>query len=283
MIQPDVLKNAATRLAAAGIDEPMREARILSKAAPDEATFDAFIARRERREPVAYILGRREFWSLELEVTPAVLIPRPDTETLVEAALTEFKQNPPARVLDLGTGSGAILIALLKEWPRATGIGVDKSVAALAVANRNALRHGVAERMTLLEGDWAKGIAERFDLVVSNPPYVSDDEFARLDPDVRDHEPAEALRSGSHGLADIERIAMALPGLMRPHARAIIEIGYKQAVDASAVFTKAGLEIVKIVKDLAGHDRSVVVRLPQPPGAWGEGNGNPLDSARKSV
>lgn len=261
-----LLKNAAARLAAAGIDDPMREVRILHKAAPDEATFQSFIARREKREPVAYILGRREFWSLELEVTPAVLIPRPDTETLVEAALAAFKPTPPARVLDLGTGSGAILIALLKEWPRATGIGVDKSAAALAVAARNALRHGVADRMDLREGDWSKGIAERFDLVISNPPYIGEDEFVHLDPDVRDHEPAEALVSGAQGLADIERIAQALPDLMTPYGRVIVEIGYKQAAGASRIFTKAGLEIVRIAKDLAGHDRAVVARLPQPPG-----------------
>jgi release factor glutamine methyltransferase len=266
VIQPDVLKQAAARLTAAGIDDPIREARILHKAAPDDATFQTFIARREKREPVAYILGRREFWSLELEVSPAVLIPRPDTETLVETALAEFKQIPPARILDLGTGSGAILIALLKEWPRATGIGLDKSAAALAVAGRNALRHGVADRVDLREGDWSKGIVERFDLVISNPPYIGEDEFAHLDPDVRDHEPAEALLSGPDGLRDIERIAKALPDLMTAHGRVIVEIGYKQAIAASGIFTNSGLEIVKIAKDLAGHDRAVVARLPQPPG-----------------
>jgi release factor glutamine methyltransferase len=262
-----LLKNAAARLATAGIDDAMREARILHKAAPDEPTFHTFIARREKREPVAYILGRREFWSLELEVTPAVLIPRPDTETLVEAALAEFKQTPPARILDLGTGSGAILIALLKEWPRATGIGVDISAAALAVAGRNALRHGVADRMKLRRGDWSDGIDERFDLVISNPPYIGADEYAHLDSDVRDYEPAEALVSGPDGLKDIERIAKALPDLMHPDGHAIVEIGYKQAAGASHIFTNVGLKIVRIAKDLAGHDRAVVARLPQPPGA----------------
>jgi release factor glutamine methyltransferase len=264
--QPEVLKQAAARLSAAGIDEPMREARILANAAADDATFQSFIARRERHEPVAYILGRREFWSLELEVTPAVLIPRPDTETLIEAALSEFKNAPPARILDLGTGSGAILITLLKEWPECTGIGIDKSAAALAVAARNALRHGVADRANFREGDWAKGIVERFDLVISNPPYIGEAEFAHLDPDVRDHEPLEALLSGPDGLRDIERIASALPDLLRPESRVIVEIGYKQAAAASLIFTKSGLEIVKIAKDLAGQDRAVVARLPLPPG-----------------
>lgn len=257
------LKQAAGRLAAAGIDEPMREARILAKEAADAATFDAFIARRVKREPVAYILGRREFWSLELEVTPAVLIPRPDTETLVETALMELKHRPPARILDLGTGSGAILIALLKEWPRATGIGLDQSPAALAVARRNALRHGVADRAELRHGDWVQGITERFDLVISNPPYIADEEFTELDPDVRDHEPAEALRAGANGLADIARIAARVPAVLMPQAPAIVEIGYKQARSASDLFTKSGLEIVKIAKDLAGRDRALVARLPQ--------------------
>lgn len=263
---PDMLRAAAARLSAAGIDDSMREARILAKAAPGQDAFQSFVARREKREPVAYILGRREFWSLELEVTPAVLIPRPDTETLVETALAEFKQRPPARIIDLGTGSGAILIALLKEWPESTGIGVDKSTGALDVARRNALRHGVADRMDLREGDWSKGIVERFDLVISNPPYIGEEEFTHLDPDVRNHEPREALLSGPEGLDDIERIAKVLPDLMAPHGRLIVEIGYKQAAAASRIFTNSGLEIVKIAKDLAGHDRAVVARLPQPPG-----------------
>ena len=261
MTQTQVLKRAAERLAAAGIDEPMREARILAKAAHDDATLQSFIARREKREPVAYILGRREFWSLELEVTPAVLIPRPDTETLIEAALAEFK-TPPARILDLGTGSGAIMIALLTEWPRATGIAVDKSEAALAVARRNALRHGVAQRMELRQGDWAEGVAERFDLVVSNPPYIAAAEYETLDPDVREHEPKEALKSGADGLTDIKRIAAAAPSLLAREGRAIVEIGYNQALTAGAIFTTSGLAVVRIAKDLGGRDRAVVARLP---------------------
>lgn len=262
MIAPDVLKAAAARLVAAGIEEPQREARILAKAAPDQATFEAFIARRAKREPTAYILGRREFWSLEFEVTPAVLIPRPDTETLVEAALAEFGDAPPARILDLGTGSGAILIALLTEWPRATGLGIDKCADALAVAGRNALRHGVAERMELRAGDWSKGLVERFDLVVSNPPYIGDDEFWALDPDVRAHEPAIALKGGADGLADIRRIAAALPSLLTARGRAIVEIGYKQGRAASEIFTTSGLVVIRLAKDLGGNDRALVARLP---------------------
>lgn len=262
----DKLKAAAARLAAAGIDEPLREARLLAREAKDAAALDAFIARREKREPIAYILGRKEFWSLDLEVTPAVLVPRPDTETIVEAALVEMKAHAPARVLDLGTGSGAIILALFSEWPHATGIAVDRSATALAVAHRNARRHRMADRIAFREGNWADGIAERFDLVVSNPPYIADDEFATLDPDVRDHEPASALKAGPQGLDAYTRIATALPALLTANGRAIVEIGHAQAAAVAALFTKSGLEVVRIVKDLAGSDRVVVARLPQSPG-----------------
>jgi release factor glutamine methyltransferase len=263
----DLVRAAAERLGRAGVDEPLREARLLARKAIDAAAFDAFIARREKREPVAYILGRKEFWSLELEVTPAVLIPRPDTETVVEAALAELKQHPPSRILDLGTGSGAIILALLSEWPHATGLAVDRSAEALAVAHRNARRHRLVERIVFREGDWAEGIAERFALVVSNPPYIADDEFATLDPDVRDHEPASALKAGPQGLDAYARIAAALPALLTANGRAVIEIGHAQAAPVAALFTKSGLEVVRIVKDLAAHDRVVVARLPHSPGA----------------
>ena len=194
------LNEASGRLAAVGIDEPLREARILARAASDETTFTAFIARREKHEPVAYILGRKEFWSLEFEVTPAVLIPRPDSEALIEAALAAFKTKPPARILDLGTGSGCLLIALLTEWPSATGLGVDKSTAALALARRNAERHKVAARANFREGDWLQGIEEKFSLIVANPPYISDAAFAALDSDVRDHEPSLRVKRRPLGL-----------------------------------------------------------------------------------
>lgn len=269
MISTDALKAAAARLAAAGIDEPMREARILSREAPDAATFEAFVARRERREPVAYILGRKEFWSLDFEVSPAVLIPRPDTETLIEAALAAFEAKPPTRILDLGAGSGAILIALLTEWPHATGLGIDASEAALDVARRNAERHGLAARAAFERGDWAEGIDERFALVVSNPPYVADVEFGALDADVRDHEPKLALSGGASGLGSIERIAAALPRVLAPEGRAVVEIGHEQGTAARALFTKAGLEVARIAKDLAGRDRAVVARLPHKPGGCG--------------
>jgi release factor glutamine methyltransferase len=261
------LRAAAARLAAAGIEEPLREARILARAAAADTQFESFIVRRERREPVAYILGRKEFWSLEFEVSPAVLIPRPDSETLIETALAAFKANPPARVLDLGTGSGCLLIALLAAWPRATGMGVDISEAALTLARRNALRHHVAERAEFRLGDWGEGLAERFDLILANPPYIADDAFDRLAPDVRDHEPVRALRAGRQGLDAYRRITGQLPRLLAPQGRAIVEIGFDQAASVKDLFTTAGLEVLKVVKDLGGDDRALVARLPQSPGA----------------
>lgn len=265
----DRLRDAAARLAAAGIDESMREARILWRNAADHHAFEAFIARREKREPVAYILGRREFWSLEFAVSPAVLIPRPDSESLIEAALKEFAATPPARIIDLGTGSGCLLITLLTEWPNAAGIGIDASPAALAVARANAARHNLEARANFRAGDWLHGIDEKFDFVISNPPYVSDPAFAALEPDVRDHEPAMALKGGPLGLNALERITHGLRAVLADEGLAIVEIGFDQGPQAHALFTNAGLNVTRIVTDLAGRDRAVVARLPQLPGGEG--------------
>jgi release factor glutamine methyltransferase len=262
MHAPDIerLRQAAALLAAAGIEDPLREARILLKAVPER--FDEAIARRTRHEPVAYILGRREFWSLDFEVSPAVLIPRPDTETLVEAVLKELKQSPPQRILDLGTGSGCILLSLLTEFPQATGVGVDLSPAALEVAQRNARSLGVSERARFIQADFAAFDGGFFDLVVSNPPYIEPSVIASLDPDVRDHEPHLALDGGANGLEAIGRIAKRLPSLLAPSAPAFVEIGYDQGESAAQTLRNAGLEVIRIVKDLGGQDRVIMARCP---------------------
>lgn len=261
-VDPAHLRAAAARLAAAGVDDPMREVRILEREAPDAPTFEAFIARREKREPVAYILGRKEFWSLDFGVSPAVLIPRPDSETLVETALKELKQTSPQRILDLGTGSGCLLIALLTEYPSATGVGIDISPAALAVATRNATRHAPG-RAHFIEADFANPPAERFDLIVSNPPYIADAEIARLDPDVRDHEPHLALAAGPRGLDQIARLAPTLRDALKPTGLALVEIGHDQGESAAETLRQAGLVVARVVKDLGGNDRVLVARLPQ--------------------
>jgi release factor glutamine methyltransferase len=275
----DLLKHATARLAAVGIDAPQREARILLAAAmntsrlereptaEERARFAAFVARRATREPVAYILGRKEFWSLAFEVSPAVLIPRPESETIVETALARFKQQPPKSILDLGTGSGCLAVALLSEWKTSTGLGVDISQRAIDIARRNALRHGLGPRAMFAVGDWTETVRQRFDLIVSNPPYITARELLSLERDVAAFEPALALDGGDDGLDPLRRIASGLANVMRPGALAIIELGIDQAAAASRILVNAGLEVLQIAKDLGGRDRAIVARLPHQPGA----------------
>lgn len=230
--------------------------------APDRAfvpdRFDAQVARRAAGEPVAYITGHREFWSLDLLVTPAVLIPRPDSETLIEAALASG--ITPATIIDLGTGSGALLLAALAEWPAATGLGIDASPAALAVAAQNAERLGLAGRTVFRVGDWGQGLTQQFDLILCNPPYVEDK--AELAPDVRDHEPASALFAGADGLDDYRRLIPQLPGLLAPGGVAVVEIGWTQAAAVLALAAGSGLA-GEVRRDLGGRDRCVVMRHKQ--------------------
>ena len=226
-------------------------------AGPPPARFADMIARRLAGEPVAYITGRRDFWNIELEVGPGVLIPRPDSETLIAAAITHFAGGPgPERILDLGTGPGTLLLAALDQWPRSTGIGIDFSPSALAYARRNAERLGLADRAELRVGDWAEGIDEAFDLVLVNPPYVARD--AVLGAGVAEHEPAEALFAGVDGLDAYRTLAPILARLIAPGGLAAIEIGFDQATSATAVLAKPALSS-SVTHDLAGHPRALLV------------------------
>jgi release factor glutamine methyltransferase len=180
----------------------------------------------------------------------------------VEAALKEFGATPPARLIDLGTGSGCLIISLLTEWREATGVAVDISPAALDVARSNAGRLGTAARMTFDCRDFATACGERFDLVVSNPPYIADSVIETLEPDVRAFEPILALSGGADGLEAYRQLARTLPGLLLPQGRAILEIGYDQAESVTGILENQGLRVTRIVKDLAGHDRVVAARLP---------------------
>lgn len=251
------LKAATQCLAKAGVDEPAREARLLARAARDATEFETFISRRANREPFAYIIGRREFWSLDFEVTPDVLIPRPDSETLIEVALKAFTGAPPRRIVDLGTGSGCLLMALLSEWPHATGLAVDISPAALALARRNAERLGMAQRIEFVCSDFGALQRGPFDLAVSNPPYISANEIEGLEPEVASFEPRLALDGGPDGLAAYRRLARALPGVLAQGGRALLEIGWTQAGEVKNILENQCLEGVRVIKDLAGHDRIV--------------------------
>lgn len=217
--------------------------------------FDALVARRAAGEPLAYIVGSRAFWTIDLLVGPGVLIPRADSETLIEAAVAHFGGPGPARVLDLGTGPGTLLLATLDQWPGATGVGIDASDVALGYARRNAARLGMEQRVRFLPGGW-EGTGERFDLILCNPPYVGTSE--EVGPGVREHEPSEALFAGADGLDDYRRIALLLPGQLAPGGAACVEIGWRQAEAAGALFAAAGLS-VDVRRDLGGCDRCLVL------------------------
>lgn len=236
-----------------------REAMLLSHLdAPAPAGFAALIERRLAHEPVAYITGRRAFWTIELAVGPGVLIPRPDSETLIEAAIEHFGERSPRRILDLGSGPGTLLLAALAEWPEATGLGIDASAQALDYARANAEALGLAERVIFREGDWAARVDERFDLILANPPYIATDEA--LPADVRDYEPARALFAGTDGLDAHRRIVPDLPRLLVPGGVAILEIGHTQADAVGALITAAGLRH-SVRRDLGNRPRAIIVNM----------------------
>jgi len=224
---------------------------------PVPAAFEPLVRRRLAHEPVAYVTGRRAFWTIELEVGPGVLVPRPDSETLIEAAVGHFGAAGPATVLDLGTGPGTLLLAALDRWSGARGLGIDASPEALDFARRNAERLGLSSRAEFRFADWAGEVFASFDLVLCNPPYV--ELGADLPPDVRRWEPSEALFAGPDGLDAYRRLAPQIPRLLAPGGIACVEIGAEQAAAAGALFAAEGLA-VSVRKDLAGRDRCLVLR-----------------------
>ncbi|MBL9059755.1 MAG: peptide chain release factor N(5)-glutamine methyltransferase [Mangrovicoccus sp.] len=269
------LAGAVRHLAGAGVADPARDARRLLAHAlglpaarltlalgdplPESAAaaFASAIADRARHRPVAQITGRRSFWGRDFIVTADTLDPRPETESLIAAALA----RPAARVLDLGTGTGCILLTLLAEWPGTSGLGTDASAAALEVARRNAAALGLGDRAGFARGDWAAGLSGCFDLIVSNPPYIAADEIAGLSPDVRDWEPMLALSPGGDGLAAYRTILPQAAGLLAPDGRVLVEIGATQGPAVAAIGRAAGFEAA-ILPDLDGRDRVVSFVFP---------------------
>ena len=275
MTVAEALRRGAAALAAAGIEDARREARMLlhhalgvpgrSLLSPDakvnEAMFDALVARRAAREPMAFILGRQGFWTLDLEVSPATLIPRADSETLIHAALAAFPDRARVRtILDLGTGTGALLLAALVEFPGAVGLGIDIAPAAVALAARNARANGLAGRAMFLAGRWGAAVAGRFDLVLANPPYIESADIAGLMPEVAAHEPRSALDGGMDGLDAYRAIVADLPRLLAPGGVAIFELGHGQAAPVAALAAGAGLAGAQTRADLGGIARALVIR-----------------------
>lgn len=220
-------------------------------------SFAELVVRRRAAEPIAYIIGSQEFWSLRLSVSPDVLIPRPDSETLIEAAVDHFRgTSGPRSIIDLGTGSGALLLAALAQWPDARGLGVDRSHAALKIAQANAQSCGFADRALLERGDWASNVQDAFDLVLCNPPYIA--ESHPLMDDVIRYEPHAALFGGEDGLVEYRRLAPQIARLLTRTGCACVEIGHDQAQRATSLFQNVGLK-VDLRADLGGRDRCLVL------------------------
>jgi release factor glutamine methyltransferase len=268
---------ARKRLEAAGIEGPVIDARLFVEAACDatrvdivtdphrlvsadqEAALSGYLDRRIAREPVSHILGRKGFWKIMLRVTPHVLTPRPDSETIVDYVLKTQPEGKAFSMLDLGVGSGALMLAVLAERPAGRGLGVDVSEDALAVARDNAAVLGLAGRSAFLRGDWTAGLGDAdFDLVVSNPPYIASAVIEELEPEVRDHEPRVALDGGPDGLDAYRRLAPEILRVLRPGGRFAVEIGYDQKVSVESLFRQAGAEQVFTLRDLSDRDRVVI-------------------------
>lgn len=276
----EALRHGADRLRLPGIDNPRLEARLLLAHAlcrtqadlllapradvVDATAFESMLDRRAAHEPLALILGHREFWSLEFAVSPATLIPRPDSETLVEAAIAAFAgRTPPQRILDLGTGTGCLLLAVLQAFPAAFGIGIDIAPAAASLAATNARTLCFAARSAFLAGNWTDALNARFDLVLSNPPYIPTADIAGLMPDVALYEPRNALDGGPDGADAYRRIVDALPTLLEPDGVAVLEFGIGQADMVAAMAHRAGFTTATR-PDLAGCPRAIVLRRALP-------------------
>lgn len=272
---------AKDRLKAAGVDSPVIDARLLVEAAcgarrvelvtdpyrpvtdDQAAALEALLVRRERREPVSRILGAKGFWKIMLRVTPDVLTPRPDTETILDVVLKVHDEHSRFRVLDLGVGSGAILLAILAERQGAVGLGIDVSDEALAVARDNAASLGLENRAALLRSDWTALLQEEeFDVVVSNPPYIPTAVIPTLEPEVKDHEPHLALDGGEDGLDHYRLLAPEILRVLKPGGLFAVEIGYDQSEQVQALFRAAGAEEVQTSKDLGMNDRVVTGLKP---------------------
>ena len=271
MILRDLLALGQQKLKQADIDTAGRDARLLAAAAMDINTaqvtlkaldhvskqqqdhFESMIEQRRSFKPVSRILGKRQFWNRWFEISPDVLDPRGDSEVLVNLAL----QQKADRILDLGTGSGILALTLLSEWPDALAVGVDICEKALLIAQRNAVQLEVSDRFQAQKSDWFEAISGQFDLILSNPPYIGEDEIPHLDPDVRLYDPMIALSPGRDALQAYQNIARDAIGYLKPGGRLLVEIGFRQGEAVRELFASNGLKEIEIIQDLNGLDRVV--------------------------
>jgi release factor glutamine methyltransferase len=272
------LQDATVQLRAAGVSSPALDARLLLAHALDatveqvimhpdrelslqaKARLDELAARRVARQPMAQLLGRREFWSRDFAVTADTLAPRPESEEIIAVVLDAVADRKMRlRILDLGCGTGCLLLTLLAELPNAGGLGIDASAKALAVARRNAVALVVMDRARLMLGDWGTAVTGTFDVVVCNPPYIATGEIATLEPEVSKHEPRLALDGGADGLDAYRSLAPDIARLLSPAGLAAVEVGAGQADDVARIFTAAGLSVTARRHDLAGHERCLVL------------------------
>lgn len=274
------MSSATDKLAASNIENPETDIRLivqrtlqishakfvssLNRVLTDAEvkTLDGMIVRRAAREPVSRIIGTRGFWKSEFKLSPQTLDPRPDSETLIEAAL-KYSDVPPATILDLGTGTGCLLLSLLQEYPKATGLGIDISEEAAATARENAVALNLADRASFLAIDWNDWQASApFDLVISNPPYIAPDEMAGLEPEVTKYDPVTALVGGDDGLECYRSIAALLPRALKRGGLAVLEIGHLQAEAVKSILALSDIAVIQTLTDLGGSDRAVVARMP---------------------
>jgi release factor glutamine methyltransferase len=279
------VKTAAIALAeikekfrAAGLDSPETDARILIQHAlglsredlwkdtkrfisiSEDDALESYVARRLKREPVSRILGYRSFWKSDFKISKETLDPRADSETLIETVLKTAK---PGSILDLGTGSGCLLLSLLQEWPEATGMGLDVSAGAVATAEENARALGLEGRSTFTVTDWNNYRPDlAFDIIISNPPYIAAHEFAGLEPEVTQYDPVRALLGGGDGLMCYRNIIQLLPQWLKPSGLVFFEVGHMQAADVKELLVQAGFSVLQTAQDLAGNDRCVAAQGP---------------------
>jgi release factor glutamine methyltransferase len=278
-ITQDLLKSAVLMLQQAQIESASLDARLLLEhvlrasreqlllrmeehvTAAQEQQYLELVARRADRQPVSQLIGKREFWGIEFAVSEATLDPRPDSETLIESALFYFRgREKPVRILDLGTGTGCLLLSLLSEFPLGTGLGIDISEAALAIAKENTLKLGYQARAVFKQGNWHDGINDTFDIIVSNPPYIPTDSIDRLAPEVARWEPKLALDGGEDGLDCYRLILSKLPQILAENGVAVLEIGFNQEQSVKTLIAENGLEVAGVRADMGGITRCIVVK-----------------------